>query len=403
MTKPARRIFLCVVACWGFVRAIAEVPPADFPAVDRIVVLGDVHGDYERMREILEVVGVIDGRGRWKGGRTHLVQLGDLPDRGPRSQEAGEFLRKLARSAHRKGGAVHVLVGNHEAMNVYGDLRYVDPGEFDEFRTRDSKRYLELVYEDEVAYIKANNPKEKWPTFDAEFKRKWMEARPPGWVEHRLSWEAGGDTNAWVNSRPAVIRIGDNLFMHGGLGPAYADWSLAEINRAVSESLAHPANYRESILREQDGPLWYRGLALGDEAEERAHLEALLERHGVERIVLGHTVTGGIILPRFEGRVLLADVGLSRYYGDNMACLIIEDDILTAVHRNGKIVLPAILDGTGLLNYVRAVSALEPDNRFIAQRLQQLLHPEEVEEIASPDPDSDAGEIGPEPASPGAG
>lgn len=390
MMKVTRRRFgwLLLGVAWVLGGPVlGATPEADFPPVERIVVLGDVHGDYERMREMLKIVGVIDGRGRWRGGKTHLVQLGDLPDRGPQSLQAGEFLRKLARSAKRQGGAVHVLVGNHEAMNVYGDLRYVDPGEYEEFRTRDSKQYLEMVYEDEVAYIKAHNPQEKWPTFDAEFKRKWMESRPPGWVEHRLSWEAGGETNAWVNSRPAVIRIGDNLFLHGGLGPAYVDWTLEEINRAVSESLADPSNYRESILREQDGPLWYRGLALGDEAGELAHLEALLARHGVKRIVLGHTVTGGIILPRFGGRVILADVGLSRYYGDNMACLIIEGDLLTAVHRNGQIVLPEIMDETGLLNYVRAVNSLEPENRFIAQRLHQLVHPETAAEIASPDPD----------------
>lgn len=388
MPKFAHQILICAIAGWAMVDlVVADVPEAEFPAVDRIVVLGDVHGDYERMRQILEVAGVIDRRGRWQGGRSHLVQLGDLPDRGPRSFEAGEFLRKLARAAKRKGGAVHVLVGNHEAMNVYGDLRYVDPGEFEEFRTRDSQRYLEMVYQDEVAFIKANNPEEKWPAFDDAFKRKWMESRPPGWVEHRLSWEAGGETNKWVHSRPAVIRIGETLFLHGGLGPAYVDWSLGEINRAVSEALANPANYRESILRQEDGPLWYRGLALGDEAEEEAHLEALLQRHGAKRIVLGHTVTGGIILPRFAGRVLLADVGLSRYYGDNMACLIIEGDTLTAVHRNGQVMLPAVLDQAGLVDYVAAVRALEPDNRFIAQRLERLLHPESAGGTGSPDPD----------------
>ncbi len=387
MNKHARFVIAGAIACWGFLLAVAAGPKADFPAEDRIVVLGDVHGDYDRMREILEIAGVTDRRGRWKGGSTHLVQLGDLPDRGPRSLEAGEFLRKLGRAARRKGGAVHVLVGNHEAMNVYGDLRYVDPGAFEAFRTRDSKRYLEVIFEEQVDYIKANNPKEKWPTFDAEFKRKWMESRPPGWVEHRLSWEAGGETNEWVNSRPAVIRIGDNLFMHGGLGPAYVDWSLEDLNRVVSENLANPANYRDSILRKEEGPLWYRGLARGDEAAEEAHLEALLAQHGVKRIVLGHTVTGGIILPRFGGRVLLADVGLSRYYGDHMACLIIEGDRLTAVHRNGQVVFPEVLDDQGMIDYVRAVAAVEPEHRYIAQRLEQLLNPTEVEPVVSPDPD----------------
>lgn len=387
---------LTLAASWLIsVTVVTAADQAEFAAVDRIVVLSDVHGDYDRMREMLEIAEVTDRRGRWIAGKTHLVQLGDLPDRGPHSKQAAEFLRKLARSAKRKGGAVHLLIGNHEAMNVYGDLRYVDPGEYEEFRTRESKRFLEVVYEDEVAFIKANNPEEKWPEFDAEFKAKWMAARPLGWVEHRLSWEAGGDTNQWVQTRPAVIKIGDNLFMHGGLGPAFADWPIERLNEAVQRSLADPSDYRNSILREQDGPLWYRGLALGNEEAEQPHLDALLAQHDVKRIILGHTVTGGIILPRFGGQVLLTDVGLSSFYGDNMACLVIEGDRLTAVHRNGQVVLPASNQQDQLIDYVSAVAALEPSNKFIAQRLEQIRNPAETEDMVSPDPDEVGAEAGP--------
>jgi len=350
----------------------AKLPPAEIDGVERIVVLGDVHGNHDGMRESLELAGVIDRRGRWAAGRTHLVQIGDLPDRGPRTREASEFLQRLEKQARRQRGRVHVLIGNHEAMMVYGDLRYVTPEEYAEFRTKDSRRLLDLVYEDDVAFIKANNPVEKWPTFDDAFRREWYEQRPPGWVEHRLAWQEG-DMHKWVLSRLAVLRLNRTLLVHAGIGPGFLDWTIDQLNAAVHEALANPAGYRETILREEEGPLWYRGLAVGEEtAEGEAHLEALLQQHGVDRIIVGHTVTSGIILPRYGGRFVMTDVGISAAYGNNRAVLIIENEKLTAVHREGRVQLPQSDDADALLDYVERVAQIESDNPRIAARWQAL-------------------------------
>ena len=40
---------------------------------------------------------------RWTGGRTHLVQIGDMMDRGPESRKAMELLMSLERQAQRHG------------------------------------------------------------------------------------------------------------------------------------------------------------------------------------------------------------------------------------------------------------------------------------------------------------
>ena len=79
---------------------------------------------------MLASAGLIDGNGNWTGGKTHLVQTGDVVDRGPDSRAVMDLLMKLEKQAAAAGGAVHALIGNHEAMDVYGDLRYVSPGEF---------------------------------------------------------------------------------------------------------------------------------------------------------------------------------------------------------------------------------------------------------------------------------
>ena len=103
-------------------------------AGERIVAVGDLHGDYGAWIDIARSAGLIDAKNRWAGGSAILVQTGDITDRGPDSLKIIRHLRKLEKKATKAGGRVIVLIGNHEAMNVTGDLRYVDPGEFAAFR-----------------------------------------------------------------------------------------------------------------------------------------------------------------------------------------------------------------------------------------------------------------------------
>ena len=299
---------------------------AEFNEVDRIVVVGDLHGDFEMTKKVLQMAGLVDNRNRWTGGKTHLVQMGDIPDRGPGTRDILKYSRTLSKRARRDGGRIHFLIGNHESMNVYGDLRYVHDGEYKAFANRQSKARLEALYEQDVAWIKENVPEDEQPVMDDVFRTKWFEARPAGWLEHRWNWLPDGDIGKWVLKQNAVIKIGDLLLVHGGLGPQYATATIEEINDAVREALKDPDNVEGTIVRDQEGPLWYRGLALNPEEEERPHLEALLDNFEAERIILAHTVTAGIILPRFGGRVILTDVGLSSYYGGNLACLLIEGE-----------------------------------------------------------------------------
>ena len=102
--------------------------------VERIIAIGDVHGDYEQFVKLLRTAGLIDDNEDWAGGPTHLVQTGDVPDRGAATLKVMGLLMKLEKQARKAKGYVHALIGNHEAMNMYGDLRYVHPGEFSAFR-----------------------------------------------------------------------------------------------------------------------------------------------------------------------------------------------------------------------------------------------------------------------------
>ena len=119
--------------------------------VARIVAIGDLHGDYEQYLLILKDNNLLDAKLNWQGGKTHLVQLGDVPDRGPDSLKIMRHLKQLHKQARKAKGYVHALLGNHELMNITHDLRYVHPGEYSTLVTDKSAiyqaHYLERVFE----------------------------------------------------------------------------------------------------------------------------------------------------------------------------------------------------------------------------------------------------------------
>ncbi len=350
-------------AAWGADHA--------WEGVERIVAVGDVHGDYEQFAAVLRSAGVIDDDGDWTGGKTHLVQTGDVPDRGPDTRKILDLLQKLEKQAKKAKGMVHALIGNHEAMNVYGDLRYVTPEEFAAFETSKSADYREQSYKQEVDQLRATLPKQERPAFDDAHRAKWMAEHPPGYFEHRTAFQADGKYGRWIVRNDAVVRINDMLFLHGGLSPQYAAMSLGALNEAVQDPLQGKAPLAGSAAVDDDGPLWYRGMAQHPEQTERASVEAVLAAQGVNHVVIGHTFTEGAVLPRFGGKVIQIDVGLAAYYGGRQACLLVENGEMFSIHRGKRLRLPLGGDEE-LLRYLQEAAALDPEPSPLAPRIEQV-------------------------------
>ena len=363
----ARLVLFCALALTG-AGAGASGAQADWQSVDRIVAIADLHGDYQSYITVLEQAGVVDRRGRWAGKATHLVQLGDIPDRGPDTAKIIRHLMKLESQAEKAGGKVHPLIGNHEVMNMIGDLRYVDPGEYAALKSRQSQTLQDKYYRQVVAYLSSQ---EESPQIDAAFESQWRSEHPLGFVEHRQYWHPEGEFGAWVASHNTVIRINRSLFVHAGISPAYASWSMDAINDAVRADLAAPMAPELTIVEDENGPLWYRGLAMGAETPEVAdQLAALLAHFDVDRIVLGHTPGLGTVVPRYQGQVLAADSGLAAHYGAHLASLLIEDNLAYTVQRGNRVPLPTA--DAGLLQYYRAINEIEPGVNNLLFRIQQL-------------------------------
>ena len=147
---------------------------------------------------------------------------------------------------------VHALLGNHETMNVLGDLRYVDHGEYDAFKTADSNGVRDQAYE------QLADPSQK---DDRRYRSKWEDEHPLGWVEQRQAFGKDGKYGKWLRQCNTVVKINDVLFMHGGLGPKYLSWSLQEINDRVREELQDFSKLNGGVVTDAQGPLWYRDFA----------------------------------------------------------------------------------------------------------------------------------------------
>lgn len=307
----------------------------------RIIAVGDLHGDFKAWQDIARAAGIIDAKGRWAGGKSTLVQLGDILDRGGDSLKIVRNLQQLQREAPRKGGRVTVVLGNHEAMNLIGDDRYVTPGEYAAFTDSQSAARRDRVYEAnraalETAY-RALDPK----ITPDQVRAKWMAEHPLGWAEHQLAWGPTGDLGKWATQNPAILRLGDTLFVHGGISQEYAREPIDALNRRVAAAMAAADDSPTSVLTDPLGPLWYRGLVMADPEAAAARakrvppaapvtaeqeLAAVLSAYGAKRLVVGHTpsLKGIIISP--DNKLARIDTGNSRYYGGTLSWLEIVGD-----------------------------------------------------------------------------
>ena len=392
MYKNLLKITAILLLVPGLVSAKArKVDDFQWEGVERVVAIGDIHGDYDGYMTTLRAAGLVDDRGRWAGGETHLVQVGDLPDRGPDTLKIIEHIQALTKQARRKGGRVHSLIGNHEVMNVIGDLRYVHPGEYEAFVSRKSERLREIYYERYMERIRNEDPN-AYAALPENFRSDWEESHPLGWLEHRQAWDPrwNGDAELaeWVSGLKVAIRVNDSLFVHGGISAAYCDNSLESLTEKAVEKLAAYDPSDAGILEDATGPFWYRGLSGMGRPASPETVDAILARHGVARVVVGHTPTFGVIWPEFDGKSVVIDTGISQYYGGYPAWLEIGPDGAVAGYPAGRLPLPS--DDAGRIPYLEQVIEMDPENPNLKKRLERLLSPPTAEEAEEKD---DAPEI----------
>lgn len=316
-------------------------PVCRIQTTERIVAIGDIHGAYDRFVAILRASGLVDGRARWIGGRSILVQTGDVLDRGAASRRVLDLLRQLERDAARAGGQVFALLGNHEVMRIVGHWNDVASGEYAAFRQHDSSEVRDRLH-DILSADAAKRARASEQPFDGNaFRRQFEKEIPLGWIEMRQAFGPQGEYGAWLRQHPAMVVINGVGFVHGGIDLENAALGCSGINAGVQQDVGIVDPTPEQILAmlsvKETGPLWYRGLVQGSEVPD---VTAILKTLGARALVVGHTpVTGSPIAPRFENRVFPIDTGMlggTSYPGGVASALEIRGNAVTAIYESRR-------------------------------------------------------------------
>ena len=303
--------------------------------IERIVVVADIHGSYDNLIRILEGTEIIDENRNWNGGKVHLVQTGDIMDKGPDARKVFDLFMKLEKQAELAGGKVHVLLGNHDVMNLTGvalyTISYVTPEQFSSFLPEKIRNQKEKALKERL--LKTGKPVE---ILKNEIKKYWNENMQVD-EEARAAYSSYfiQKYGNWLLSKNLVIRINDIVFTHGGINEEFSTWKMKNINSRVRKEIQAIQRGKRMTLKivyQEDAPQWFRGLILNEEEVFSDDVDRILNNLKAKYMVVGHTVRQKDILnskklDRFQGRVWGMDTGISEYYGGNISALIIEKGI----------------------------------------------------------------------------
>ncbi len=266
----------------------------EYPKVEKLIAISDIEGNFEAFRRFLLSQKVIDDKYNWTFGKGHLVCVGDFFDRGAHVTECLWLIYDLEEKAKAAGGYVHFILGNHEIMNMSNDYRYVSPKYM---------RNADLFQE----------PYGNW---------------------YKSSTELG----RWLGTKNVVEKIGDMIFVHGGLAPDLnrLDKSLIDINNAmrpfyfIQDDVFRLGDEELQFLFDANGPLWNRSYVMANIPE--SDVEESLRKFGGKRIIVGHTLVNHAKM-LYGGKVIAID---TRHVDPNSTALLFDGGKLYRIDQTGK-------------------------------------------------------------------
>lgn len=323
----------------------------------RLVCVGDVHGDAAALRNLLQVAGVLETKNnnqdngkedaimRWTGGNTILVQTGDILDRGDAELTCWRILAKLSQQAAKAGGAVVVLWGNHEALNCQGQFHY----------TTGEQEYQEMVQStvtQECDNHEDENVLRETGTADSISRILDLWSGPP---RHQPARQATYDPGTGLLVHPLLaklkvaVKVGRTLCVHAGLTAHHwnAYSGLTGMNRQAKEwviqqstSSAAAGSLPECFMG-ADGPVWMRDYSYPADVEPldplaQQRLDAALFVANADRMVVGHTVQSTGINAALQDKIWRIDVGVSRGVASG------KPEVLQVLMENGQEVVTVL-------------------------------------------------------------
>ncbi len=255
-------------------------PPAisnsTYKQPNKLLAVSDLEGNLDHLTAFLQKHGVIDDQYDWTWNSNHLLFNGDTVDRGDRVTELLWFIRKLQQQARSNGGEVHFVIGNHEAMILCDDLRYLHP------------KYEYVIKKLKIPYSTLFNMKSV--------------------LGH------------WMRAQNSIVQVGSYLFVHAGYSPSLLALNEPhhEINSAIRKTLRPPPwgdreDLKTSLAWHRQGPLWFRGyftkhLETYGPKPTSDEIDAILSTHNANAIIVGHTLVPHIGYLDGDHRLICTDV-----------------------------------------------------------------------------------------------
>jgi hypothetical protein len=277
-----------------------ERPATELTQIKKLLIIGDVHGQYDTLRLFLQSNRVIDENLHWSFGTGTVVFIGDIFDRGEKVTEALWLIYSLEREAAQAGGMVHLLLGNHELMVLQVDERFV------------SEKYYYLFKNLKRSYAKS-------------YSRKTLMGK-------------------WIRSKNTMLKIDSLLFVHGGIHPnilqygASIDSTNILINKYINSKKKSGLedNAYLKFLLSYNGPFWFRGLVeRSDGTVSEQEIDQILTSYNVKHIIVGHTFKPSIET-FYEGKVISTDVPFYLPDGYPMQALLLEDNKFVILNSKGE-------------------------------------------------------------------
>ncbi|ODO09337.1 hypothetical protein I350_02937 [Cryptococcus amylolentus CBS 6273] len=288
-------------------RSSPQEPPARAAFRQRLVAVGDLHGDIDNAKKVLRMAKVIDESSNWAAGTDILVQTGDIVDRGAHADQIYRLMQRLRGQAEGSGGRVVSILGNHEVMNAIGDWRYV---------TRDDIKNFGGSPARQQALSNEGWLGQEWL---ANYSVTALVPLSPHPSSPSLSFTHGSLRPSFPNLQPypsAINALGHSLLSQAltpPLAPPYPPSPYSGLPKG--HSLAEAELYAEG------GPLWWRGLADRGEAQVCEWTKELREKTGAKRFIGGHTPNFEKIVARCDAGVIIIDTGISSAYGGVLSAL----------------------------------------------------------------------------------
>ena len=316
-------------------------------APDRIIVIGDLHGDWNKTIQILKLSNVINDKNKWIGGDTIVVQLGDQVDRcrldngechlkgATFNDEASDlkilfFLTELHNQAQKKGGAVYSILGNHELMNVDSKMNYVSRKNILQFSKKNLKKKQKFKKKVSIKYLK-KYISEDVPEFSSEIEEEMIEK---GMDNRKKLFSPGNPiANFLACTRKMVLVIGSNLFAHAGIIPEIANkYSIENMNQIVAlylfDKLKKDNPHADLLINSKKSPLWNRILGNLNKKQNQEEIDEMCseifdsglqtkllgtDTQRITKTFIGHTpqIYKGINSVCRNNKIYYVDVGLS--------------------------------------------------------------------------------------------